>query len=82
MSLSEALDALREKSRTKFSPDVIATINRAQHELRSSGIVERALKVGDVAPSFSAPNQDGQLGDSWVLLRHGPLVLTFYRGVW
>ena len=41
-----------------------------------------ALKEGDIAPPLSLPNTDGQLVHSRELLRVGPVVLTFYRGVW
>jgi len=42
----------------------------------------RALKEGDIAPPLSLPTTDGQLVHSRELLRDGPVVLTFYRGVW
>jgi peroxiredoxin len=42
----------------------------------------RALKEGDIAPPLSLPNAGGQLVHSRELLRVGPVVLTFYRGVW
>ena len=42
----------------------------------------RALKEGDIAPSLSLPTEDGQLVHSCELLHVGPVVLTFYRGVW
>ena len=42
----------------------------------------RALKEGDIAPALSLPTTDGQLVHSRELLRVGPVVLTFYRGVW
>jgi peroxiredoxin len=41
-----------------------------------------ALKEGDIAPPLSLPTTDGQLVHSRELLRAGPVVLTFYRGVW
>jgi peroxiredoxin len=41
-----------------------------------------ALKEGDVAPSLSLTAGDGRLVNSNDLLRGGPMVLTFYRGVW
>jgi peroxiredoxin len=42
----------------------------------------RALKEGDLAPPLSLPTTDGQLVHLRELLRVGPVVLTFYRGVW
>jgi peroxiredoxin len=44
--------------------------------------VERALKAGDRAPEFSLNDADGHAVSSRDLLANGPLVVTFYRGVW
>jgi peroxiredoxin len=43
---------------------------------------ERALKAGNCAPSFRLRDQRGVEIASETLLRHGPLLLTFYTGVW
>jgi peroxiredoxin len=50
--------------------------------LIASGQAERALKVGDLAPSFALPDQDGAVISSVDLLTQGPMVISFYRGVW
>lgn len=82
MALTEKLDAMRAASHAKFGAEIVGTMRRAEEELRRSEIMERALKVGDVAPNFSLPNQDGAIIDSTDLLKQGALVVTFYRGVW
>lgn len=84
MRLQERLD---ERKRTFLSsgmatPEMIAVMQRSTEQLRSSGIVQRVLKPGHKAPSFELPNQDGQLVSSHSLLAKGPLVLSFFRGVW
>ncbi len=48
----------------------------------ASGRAHHALKAGQVAPVFSLRDADGKQFSSADLLRHGPLVVTFYRGVW
>jgi peroxiredoxin len=40
------------------------------------------LKRGDKAPLFSLPNATGKTISIENQLKHGPVVLTFYRGVW
>ena len=40
------------------------------------------LRVGDVIPAFSLPNTSGVSVSSTVLLEPGPLIITFYRGIW
>ena len=57
-------------------------MHRATAELVASGIADRALKAGDVAPDFALPDVDGKTISLAELLKSGPLVLSFYRGVW
>jgi peroxiredoxin len=40
------------------------------------------LTEGDNAPPFTLPDLSGGLVSSAVLLRKGPVVVTFYRGLW
>ncbi len=40
------------------------------------------VSIGDTAPQFSLPNAKGETVDLTALLQQGPVVLTFYRGVW
>ncbi len=55
---------------------------RATAELIASGQAGRALKAGDKAPSFTLNDPDGKPVSSADLLAQGPLILSFYRGVW
>ncbi len=83
MSLQDKLDALRTKFETEMAPpDLAAALHRGTAALIASGQAERALKAGDQAPAFALPDPDGKILSSRDLLAHGPLVLTFYRGVW
>ena len=40
------------------------------------------LRVGDKISVFSLPDTNGSLVSSTVLLERGPLIITFYRGLW
>jgi hypothetical protein len=62
--------------------DAIEKMHRATAELKASGIEDRALKVGDRAPSFALFSQDHVQVASADLLRQGPLVVSFFRGHW
>jgi peroxiredoxin len=57
-------------------------MERATAELIASGAASRALKLGDMAPLFTLKDPEGHPVSSADLLAQGPLVLTFYRGVW
>ena len=84
MSLRGKLDAMRadkEQGRL-FPPDVVALMHKSTADLVATGQAARALKAGYVAPSFVLPDANGAIVPSQDLLAKGPLVLTFYRGVW
>ena len=87
MSLQAKLDAFKanfEAGRPPYSVprSVIETMHRATAELIESGAAGRAKKAGDVAPSFSLKDPEGNVINSADLLKRGPVVLSFYRGVW
>ncbi len=44
--------------------------------------MEAAIGVDDQAPSFTLPDAQGNPVSLAELLRHGPAVVTFYRGGW
>lgn len=87
MKLQDKLDAMKddfENGRFPLVPtsDQLATMNRATKVLIDSGQADRALKVGDTAPTFELNDSEGNNVSSSELLAKGPLLLTFYRGVW
>ncbi|HUC19428.1 MAG TPA: peroxiredoxin-like family protein [Acetobacteraceae bacterium] len=83
LPLQGKLDALKAEFETNIAPPpVVGALHRATNELIASGAQDRALKAGDVAPGFTLPDADGKPVSSEVLLAEGPLVVTFYRGVW
>jgi len=80
--LQQQLQTIREKSAEKLTPDAIAAIKQGFAELQEEMVREKALGVGDMAPSFSLPDTRGKLVASDALLALGPLVVLFYRGKW
>jgi hypothetical protein len=50
--------------------------------LKTSGIEQRALGVGDAVPSIALPNALGQSVDLQDLRERGSIVLIFYHGGW
>jgi peroxiredoxin len=87
MSLPEKLAAFRANFEAGGAPYhapnwVHELMHRATAELIASGAAERALKAGDRAPEFTLKDADGRDMSSRELLAKGPLVVTFYRGIW
>jgi hypothetical protein len=82
MRLQEKLDAYRKSSETQVPREKLEIMHRATETLRDSGILERAVRVGDRAPNFSLKNTGGREVALEDLLLRGPVVLSFYRGRW
>ena len=82
MTLADKLNELREAAKERIPDEVREIMQRATKELRESGIMAKALNVGETLPSFDLPAPAGQMISSEELLKQGSLVLTIYRGVW
>ncbi len=82
-SLQEQLDRITQNTRALVQPERLEFSERMIAELFATGIEDRALKPGALAPSFTL--QDGHTGrnvSSSDLLALGPLVISFFRGRW
>jgi peroxiredoxin len=77
-SLSDELEAIRDASseRARMSYDTLV------RHLIDSGATHQALREGDDFPDFRLPNAEGRLVTREELLRNGPAVVSFYRGIW
>ncbi len=87
MSLQDRLDAFRANFEAGGPPYnapawIHEPMHRATAELVAADAAGRALKVGQTAPSFTLNDAAGEPVSSAALLAEGPLVVTFYRGVW
>ncbi len=81
-TLTTQLAALKAGFKQRAAPERVALMEASTALLKASGIEQRALGVGDLAPDVSLPNAVGKavrLQDLW---QRGPLVLIFYRGGW
>ncbi|HEU5435535.1 MAG TPA: peroxiredoxin-like family protein [Telluria sp.] len=87
MTLQAKLDAFKADFKGGKAPyfapqEIHPVMERATAELIASGQAGRALKAGDRAPTFILNDPDGKPVSSAALLATGPLILSFYRGVW
>ena len=88
MSLAEELAAIRlsaEGDGTKpgrIPPDRLAIMHRVTADQRASGFQARMPALGQPAPAFTLPDQDGAAVSSAGLLTGGPLAISFFRGQW
>jgi peroxiredoxin len=82
MSLKEQLTQFRAGWYQRVPAERQAVIERHINHLRTSGIVRTMLKAGDRAPAIVLGNAKGKAVDVGLLLKQGPVILTFYRGGW
>jgi peroxiredoxin len=87
MALQDRLNAFKadfESGRFSLKPTQaeLDAMHRATSELIESAQAQRARKAGDTAPAFILRDPDGEPVSSRELLARGPLIVSFYRGVW
>jgi len=87
MSLQQKLDAFKadfKAGRPPYNapPEIHPIMERATTALIASGQARRALKAGERMPHFRLKDQNGNDISSSDLLAQGPVVISFYRGVW
>lgn len=80
--LQDQLDEITANTRHLVQADRLAVGERAIAELFATGIEERILPVGALAPEFALKDAGGKLVRSADMLALGPLVIKFFRGRW
>ena len=81
-TLRQTLDGIRAATEKKIPAAALHIMHRATEDLQKSGLIDKALKVGEAVPSFSAVNSFRDPVDSDDLFRTGPIVISFFRGHW
>jgi peroxiredoxin len=83
MALQDQLDRITQNTRALVQPERLAVSEQATADLFNSGIEDRILASGAIAPSFSLEDaRTRKLVRSTDLLALGPLVVSFFRGRW
>ena len=80
--LQDQLDEITSNTRHLVQQERLAVGERAIAELFASGIEDRILPVGAVAPEFVLNDATGKLVRSQDMLALGPLIVKFFRGRW
>ena len=81
-TLQDQLDEITANTRHLVQAERLAIGERSVEALFATGIEERILPVGAVAPEFSLKDAGGKLVRSADMLALGPLVVKFFRGRW
>lgn len=81
--LQDELDAFLAEFVVAQPKDLVDIFAHKSQKLARSGIIERAVKEGDLAPNFALPDAvTGKTIRLFDLLHDGPVILSFYRGEW
>ena len=78
-TLQDQLDEITANTRQLVQADRLAPGERAVTELFNSGIEDRILPVGAVAPEFALNDATGRQVRSEDMLALGPLVIKFFQ---
>jgi peroxiredoxin len=81
MSYKQEAEAYKAKAQEGLG-DKFVILTDDLSRVRSSGVLEHALKVNDSVPDFSLPDAFGHEVSLKTLLKKGPVVICFYRGEW
>ncbi|MEL0653061.1 peroxiredoxin-like family protein [Algibacter sp. TI.3.09] len=80
--LDALLDVQRKAGIAKFTKEKNQIYADGITNVVNSGILDKALNVGDKAPNFTLNNALNQPVSLYNTLENGPVVLTWYRGGW
>lgn len=80
--LQQQTDAFFAQAKSQVPADLLQDLLSPVEQLVASSAVENALKEGAQAPDFTLPDALGNQVTLSHLLRHGPVVISFYRGAW
>jgi peroxiredoxin len=71
-----------ERAMPPLAPEQAQLLEQSAQELALSGIAAQVLKAGAQSPDFTLPNAVGRPVNLEKELARGPVVVTFYRGIW
>jgi len=82
MKLSERLAKLYNADKNSIKPEILHVLKDFTYSLKTAGIEENVIQPGRKAPTFRLVNAMGFMVSLEDLLRHGSVVISFYRGSW
>ncbi|QBD77525.1 AhpC/TSA family protein [Ktedonosporobacter rubrisoli] len=80
--LSQQLAALQSQAEVQLPGKLLQQSSRPIEQLIATGAVNKVLKEDERAPDFTLPDAFGHPVALAQLLKHGPVVIAFYLGVW
>ena len=81
-TLKEKLEAHKKVFLTKVNDEILSIVGAAGGALAETVPNRKTPQVGSKLPAFSLVGASGATVSSDQLLSNGPLVVTFFRGMW
>jgi hypothetical protein len=82
MGLTEEINDLKQQLGKDIPREILEEIGQFIQGLVETGIEKTSRQAGDKVVSFNLPNVSGKMVSPGDILAKGPMVLSFYRGVW
>lgn len=82
MTLKDTLQQVGEDFLSQVDEETERLLKDGIEDLQSTDRAQEALGEGDSAPPFTLDNTDENPVSLEGFLSGGPLIITFYRGVW
>lgn len=82
MSLNTNIQQTIKSIRDSLPPELSNLVEVGAGEISALSIVENAANVGSKVVDFSLPDKNGKTKRLSEYLKSGPVILTFYRGIW
>jgi peroxiredoxin/YHS domain-containing protein len=81
-TMAQALTAKGQELAKGMPKEAMDTFAQGIKNIEATGVLNTALKVGDMAPDFEVASSGGKKASLKDMLAQGPVVLTWYRGGW
>ena len=81
-TLQDVLDAKKAQWADNATDEAKVLYADGIAKVAATGVLDTMKQVGDTAPVFTLPNASGEDVSSAELLKDGPIIVVFYRGVW
>ncbi|WP_020674966.1 hypothetical protein [Geopsychrobacter electrodiphilus] len=82
MSLNALLSSMSQSSAAKMDPAILKIMKESRQQLEDSGLHQQALGAGEKLTDFVLRDASKNEFSSREALKKGPLLLSWYRGIW
>ncbi len=82
MSLNALLSAMSQDFAANADPDILTVMKNSRQDLVASGLHKEALGSGEKMNDFVLHDSSNIEFSSRDALKKGPLLLSWYRGIW